>query len=154
MSAELDAREFVSAMGLLQGAVRNAAHQTLVSGVKAAHMSAKTTDLFKDGPDAKLRGTIVMGIPEPFAGFVKAGDATVKYARFVESGTPPHDIRPKNGEALRFTVNGETLYRRVVHHPGTAARPFMHRAAVVGQQTLDYGLEVFLAPVIANFNSG
>jgi len=154
MSIEVDSREFVNAMGLLEGAIRNAAHQTLVSGVKAAHVSAKTTDLFKDGPDANLRKTIVMGIPEPFAGFVKAGGAAAKYARFVEAGTPPHDIRPKSGEALRFVVNGEVLFRKVVHHPGTAERPFMARAGVVGEQTLDYGLEVFIAPVIEHFNHG
>lgn len=52
----------------------------------------------------------------------------VEYAPFVNDGTRPHIIRPKNAKALRFRVNGQVVYARVVHHPGTKARPFLDRA--------------------------
>lgn len=47
------------------------------------------------------------------------------YAGYVEFGTKPHEIRPKQGKALRFTVNGRVVYARVVHHPGTKPAHFI-----------------------------
>lgn len=51
------------------------------------------------------------------------------YARILHFGgtTEPHEIRPRTKKALRFTIGGVTLMRRVVHHPGSKlpARPYM-----------------------------
>ena len=55
-------------------------------------------------------------------------EVNVDYASFVHDGTRPHVIRPRNARALRFMVGGQVVYARVVHHPGTRARPFLDRA--------------------------
>jgi hypothetical protein len=154
MSIQVDSSEFLRAFGDLQAYLHNGAHQALVAAVKAAHDSARTTNLFKDGPDARLRGSIVMGIDTPMTGHVSAGGRAAPYVQYVESGTRAHEIRPKRGKTLRFEIAGEVLFRKVVHHPGTAARPFMARALAVGEQTLDYGLEIMLERPIAAFNAG
>lgn len=52
----------------------------------------------------------------------------LNYAAMVHDGTRPHTIRPKRAQALRFRVGGRIVYARVVHHPGTRARPFLDRA--------------------------
>lgn len=52
----------------------------------------------------------------------------VNYAEFVNDGTRPHIIRPKNAKALRFRVGGQVVYARVVHHPGTRGTRFLDRA--------------------------
>jgi hypothetical protein len=52
----------------------------------------------------------------------------VEYAAMVNDGTRPHIIRPKNASVLRFTVGGQVVYARVVHHPGTRPNPFLDRA--------------------------
>lgn len=52
----------------------------------------------------------------------------LEYAGFVNDGTRPHQIRPKNASVLRFTVGGRVVYAKVVNHPGTRARPFLDRA--------------------------
>lgn len=52
----------------------------------------------------------------------------VDYAAMVHDGTRPHTIRPKNAQALRFRIGGRIVYAKVVHHPGTRARPFLDRA--------------------------
>lgn len=52
----------------------------------------------------------------------------VDYAPMVNDGTRPHIIRPKRAKALRFNVGGKVVFARVVHHPGTRARPFLDRA--------------------------
>jgi len=69
----------------------------------------------------------------------------------VEYGTSPHIIRPKNKEALAFpssggarsvrkgkirtnvkyggkTINTNAVFAKVVHHPGTTAKPFFRPA--------------------------
>lgn len=55
-------------------------------------------------------------------------EAGVDYAKFVHDGTRPHVIRPIRAQALRFTVGNRVVYAKVVHHPGTRARPFLDRA--------------------------
>ena len=47
------------------------------------------------------------------------------YGYFVEFGTPPHIIRPKNGKALKFKVAGTTVFATSVNHPGTRPNPFI-----------------------------
>ena len=49
----------------------------------------------------------------------------VPYAGYVEFGTKPHDIKPKTKRVLKFTVGGQTVFARVVHHPGTKPNPFV-----------------------------
>ncbi len=51
----------------------------------------------------------------------------VDYAKFVEFGTPPHLIKPKDKEALKFKVGkgGKPIFSKVVKHPGTRPNPFI-----------------------------
>jgi HK97 gp10 family phage protein len=53
----------------------------------------------------------------------------VEYAVYVEYGTHPHVIRPVRAEALRFEVEGEIVFARLVRHPGTKPNPFVRRTA-------------------------
>lgn len=52
----------------------------------------------------------------------------VDYASMVQNGTRPHIIRPRTKQALKFNVGGQVVFAKVVHHPGTRARPFLDRA--------------------------
>lgn len=49
----------------------------------------------------------------------------VDYAYFVEFGTPPHTIKPKDKQALKFKAGGENVFAKVVKHPGTRPNPFI-----------------------------
>lgn len=71
--------------------------------------------------------------------------ASASYARAVEFGTRPHDIRPRKARALRFPGSGTSttlagrvrtgsaralgnaafVFAKAVRHPGTKAQPFM-----------------------------
>lgn len=55
----------------------------------------------------------------------------VSYALPVHQGTPPHVIRPRRAQALRFEAGGEVVFATVVNHPGTAARPFLAEGAAM-----------------------
>ena len=64
--------------------------------------------------------------------------ASASYAAFVERGTQPHTIVPRNRKALRWAASsadarltgtprtgGRVRFARRVQHPGTKAQPFM-----------------------------
>lgn len=43
----------------------------------------------------------------------------VDYGLPHHEGTPPHVIQPRTRRFLRFPVNGQIVFARIVHHPGT-----------------------------------
>lgn len=60
-----------------------------------------------------------------------------EYGKYVEFGTPPHIIRPKNAKALRWEVqtlgprggkNKNEVFAKQVNHPGTRPQPFIRPA--------------------------
>ena len=64
-------------------------------------------------------------------------ETKVDYATYVNDGTRAHIIEPKaerrahnRQAALRFWSNGELLFRRRVHHPGTRGRFMVQRGAM------------------------
>lgn len=52
----------------------------------------------------------------------------VSYADAVHDGSGPYTIRPRKGKALKFVVEGRTVFARSVRHPGTKGRPWIRRA--------------------------
>ena len=52
---------------------------------------------------------------------------------FIDAGTVPHVITPKGKRGLVFEGRGgRTIFARKVHHRGSKAQPFRHRAALEG----------------------
>lgn len=51
--------------------------------------------------------------------------ARANYAAYVEYGTRPHEIRPRNARVLSWKKGGQRIFARRVQHPGTRAQPFM-----------------------------
>ncbi len=49
----------------------------------------------------------------------------VDYAMFVEFGTPPHTISPKDKKALKFKKGKKNIIVKKVKHPGTRPNPFI-----------------------------
>jgi hypothetical protein len=65
-------------------------------------------------------------------GSIRRTNSTLKKTRvggyypinFIDAGTKAHDVKPKNAKTLRFTVGGKAMFRKRVHIPQKAARPF------------------------------
>lgn len=53
------------------------------------------------------------------------GNNRVGYALYMQKGTRPHVIRPRQAKALRFVMNGQVVYAAKVNHPGTRPRPYL-----------------------------
>ncbi|MHA6764682.1 HK97-gp10 family putative phage morphogenesis protein [Streptacidiphilus sp. PAMC 29251] len=107
--------------------------------VAAARWAEQVEPLVKDrlrqaapvgkGPGAgRLKDSIRSERVAGAASVVLTFTANVPYAGFVLSGTAPHDIRPRNAQALRWDGPGGPMFARVVHHPGTRPDPFPERA--------------------------
>ena len=62
-------------------------------------------------------------------GYVIGHDSQMApHAVFVHWGTRPHEIRPKNKQALRWPAGGGFAFAKVVQHPGFEGDPWMIRA--------------------------
>jgi hypothetical protein len=75
---------------------------------------------------------------QTFSAFMEAGKLhwypTASYARFVEFGTLPHRIAPKNAQALYWPGANHPV--KSVMHPGTKADPYMERIIAAAQDDI------------------
>ena len=93
-------------------AVKDAAGEILATEVKEA--PSKTSN---------LRGSVQLDLYPTSASIYP----NAQYAPYVEFGTKPHVIEPKNGKVLAFKKDGKLIFTRKVNHPGTKANPFVER---------------------------
>ncbi len=75
--------------------------------------------------------------PGFFSGSQAIVEAHANYAAYVELGTRPHVIRPKNKKVLAWPAagsarlsgstkrGGSSIFAREVHHPGTKPQPYL-----------------------------
>lgn len=125
--AEMKRRGINVTQGLT--AICNAAADVVLESAqaKAAGVSSRVSaSMEKETLEASGQHVVVGVGPNRKRGWI---------AHFLEFGTAAHWIRPRKAKALRLADG--SLVRRV-HHPGTAARPFMRPAfdeSVGGAQT-------------------
>lgn len=85
------------------------------------------------GRTLSATGRLLRSITERVRGDTLEVGTSVKYAGAHQFGAriPARVIRPRKGQALKFTIGGRTLIRRSVRHPGSTipARPFLGLSA-------------------------
>lgn len=137
MTCTVHTEAFRASLETLHAGIVQAAGLALRAAEGAAEADAKATTLFRDRTGdtrRSIRGQV----------FGMAGRLEVRGAgKLLEYGTVAHVIAPKRASALRFVVNGTAIFRRLVHHPGTKPRPFMHIARDRGQLVADYAIEEY-----------
>lgn len=141
LRVQVETARFREGTDTLTGAFVQAVTLAMRSAVKAAETSAKGSSRFKDRT-GETRGSIEGEVQSYRGGFVRAGGAM----KFLEWGTRAHVIHGR--PVLRFVVNGQVMFRRMVHHPGTKARHIMGEARERGEIALDYGVELFVNEAI------
>ena len=72
---------------------------------------------------------------------------TASYAPFVEFGTAPHVIVPKNGKALYWPGAAHPVAK--VNHPGSKANQFMERILAASQEEIDAQFGNALQSIVA-----
>jgi hypothetical protein len=84
--------------------------------------------------DGTLKHSMHERVDSPYAGVV---EFQAPHALFVVNGTPPHTIEARPGHTLRFVINGVTLFRKKVRHPGTKPNRFPDRAVRRAQPAIE-----------------
>jgi hypothetical protein len=74
---------------------------------------------------------------------------TANYAATVHNGRRALTIRARGNKRMRFVVNGEVVFARVVHQPARPARPFLSMA--LAQVALPAGFRVMNRVYIGDF---
>ena len=104
--------------------IRDELGKTMLEAVLGIQQSARSFAPHKTG---NLQRSILEDVQDSgMQGIVYVDNVSAPYGIFMEMGTSPHDIYPVNARAL-FWPGADHPYR-MVHHPGTAPRPFMQPA--------------------------
>ena len=142
VSAEV--HKALDGLEMLRAGIVQAINLTGRHSVADTAKAAKATAYWKDRSGetrASIRGE---WLGSSAGGFVSAGGM----ARFLENGTRAHEIWARRAKALRFVMNGQVVFRIMVHHPGTQPRPFMLVAARIGARAALYYGELFIGEAI------
>jgi phage gpG-like protein len=116
-------------------------------------LSGQVLNVGAKGPH--LRDSIrVAGPKSDGASFIGSVGTNMVYAGIHEYGgrTPAHIIAPKNKKALAFEIGGETIIRRLVHHPGSQMpeRSFLRSALRDMQGQIQDGIGAAVAEGLKN----
>lgn len=65
----------------------------------------------------------------------------VRYGRYLEKGTPPHDIHLKHKRAFMWNGLPHPIKKNPIHHPGTKSYPAIIPAAEYGKKQLDMAIK-------------
>lgn len=77
-----------------------------------------------------------------------------QYAAYVEGGTKPHKIRPRNAKVLAFQGAGGTVFAREVNHPGTPAANMFGDALEASEGAIRASVQGLLDRIMARVFGG
>jgi len=107
----------------------------------ALEIAAKAKENVADNGSVKT-GALIKSIIATGGDFRWTVTVGAPYASDVEYGTAAHEIVPKAGHGvLAFMIDGEWVYVKRVHHPGTHARPFFNPAVEAERPIYDSKLK-------------
>lgn len=117
----------IKAVELLDQQIGEAVEAELATIMAEGADRARGSSKFKDGT-GELRRSIVSGLEGSWLGGDLQGVllAEAEHASYVEEGTRPHEILPRNKRALSWP-KGKHPVRKVMH-PGTKATEFIRKS--------------------------
>jgi hypothetical protein len=147
------------------GAISDGINKGVADGVAEGAQEARATHRWTTQTGATergIRGVVVTATRGGAEGYI---ESAAEHSSFLEEGTAPHEIRPKEGStfegplrpgqgrrgtsdigttrrALRWTSGGETRFAVVVHHPGTQPSPFMGPALLKAERVIEREVEI------------
>lgn len=125
---EVEVRGLNSLKNILRR-LNDASRRLILAVTKSVHEEAVALAPVRTG---FLRDRISMEVERDVGRVV----SEAPYSAYVEYGTRPHFIYPRNARALRFEVGGRTIFAGYARHPGARGRFFMRRALENGLRRL------------------
>ena len=105
--------------------VQEEAEDTLLKNVRPHFVTGRLernsyVDIIPNGVELGVRNNGMM---------VDWRGGRINYGAFVEYGTRPHTIKPKDKKALRWASGGGFVFAKKVNHPGYKGDSFLRNAA-------------------------
>ncbi len=149
VSVHVDASAFNKHVDELGQGLLRAAERAMREALATAEAVATGTTVYRDRTGTLRRKTKTRRFS------VLDGElrADTPYARFVESGTRPHPIYPRNAQFLRFKVGDRIVLARKVNHPGTKPGLFIANAKKAAARDLVDSLATYTDQAADAFNS-
>ena len=116
----IDTSDYDNKMSNLQSVLKRMPREILEQGSAVIE-----NDLQRNVPvrTGRLRNSITREVSDTSA-VIRTNSG---YGRFVNDGTAPHIIYPRNGRFLRFEIQGKVIYAKRVRHPGFIGRKFVEQ---------------------------
>jgi hypothetical protein len=127
----------------------------IASPILQRALSASQAILAKNTTKATVpwrSGFLTQTFKAEMAGLILRWFPTASYAQFVEFGTKPHDIFPKNAKALYWP--GAEHPVKMVHHPGTKANDYMGRIMAASVEEINASFGQALNLIVAAIAKG
>jgi len=100
-------------------------HRNMEQRVRRVEAEARRRAPGSMGRGSNITSQIRRGPGGDFQGVINSRHPATLYVLY---GTRPHVIRPVRAKALRFTVGSQTVYAKVVMHPGTKPNNWLRDA--------------------------
>lgn len=88
----------------------------------------------KTGRTAATIGSVIEPKPDGATAYIGTSD---EIAQYLEYGTRPHRIVPRNAKALRFEIGSRIVFAKSVNHPGTSAHNSLLKASQASQSLVE-----------------
>ena len=122
------------AAGGLLSATRRGTRQ----GADVLEEAQRQTIRRRTGRTAGTIGSVVEDTPRGATAHVGTSD---RIARMLNDGTRAHRIVATNAKALRFEVNGRTVFAKSVNHPGTSPTDWLDRSGTISLSPIERAFE-------------
>jgi hypothetical protein len=140
-----DAGELLALIADVDRQLADARRESVARAVSAGADEARTNHRFQNRTGATvagIQGYVAAATQAEVVGVIESlADTSV----FLNEGTRPHELVPKNAKALRFETDGQVVFAARAQHPGTDADPFfdhgVERAEEVFFEELDAALD-------------
>ena len=138
----LDVRhELFSGAGRIEGVsgdLLSATRRATRRGADVLEEAQRQTIRRRTGRTAGTIGSVVEDTPRGATAHVGTSD---RVARMLNDGTRAHRIVATNAKALRFEVNGRTVFAKSVNHPGISPTDWLDRSGAISLSPIERAFE-------------
>jgi hypothetical protein len=139
-----NADELLGVIGDVERQLTDARREAVARAVTAGAEEARTHHRFQSRTGATVAGIQGYVTVATQAEVVGVLESTSDVSAFLNDGTMPHEVVPRNAKALRFETDGKVVFAAHAHHPGTAPDPFFDRGVERAEEVFFDELEAAL----------
>jgi hypothetical protein len=131
-----NAQEVLGTLADVDRQLADALRESVARAVKAGAEEARTNHRFQNrtgATEAGIQEHVVTASPAEVVGVL---ESTAETSVFLNDGTRPHEIVPRNAKALRFETDGRVVFAARAQHPGTQPDPFFDHGVARAEEVL------------------